>query len=84
MILVFYSWTALSGVSESAVAMGITDDRGRVLAERPTNAAPFATLVAQIPVVHHDTLYSKWGDWFAWVCIAIFVATLATSRRKRS
>jgi len=64
--------------------LSITDDRGRVLAERPTNAAPFATLVAQIPVVHHDTLYSKWGDWFAWVCIAIFVATLATSRRKRS
>ena len=31
MILVFYSWTALSGVSESAVAMGITDDRARAM-----------------------------------------------------
>lgn len=64
--------------------LSITDDRGRVLAERPTNAAPFAALVAEIPVVHHATLYSKWGDWFAWVCIAIFLTTLVTSRRKRS
>ena len=31
MILVFYAWTALSGVSGSAVAMGITDDRARAM-----------------------------------------------------
>ena len=29
--MVFYSWTALSGVSGSSVAMGITDDRGRAM-----------------------------------------------------
>jgi hypothetical protein len=31
MILIFYSWTALSGASGSSVAMGITDDRGRAM-----------------------------------------------------
>jgi hypothetical protein len=31
MNLVFYSWTALRGVSGSSVAMGITDDRGRAM-----------------------------------------------------
>jgi hypothetical protein len=31
MILIFYSWTALSGASGSPVAMGITDDRGRAM-----------------------------------------------------
>jgi len=31
MILVFYAWTALSGVSGSSVAMGITDDRARAM-----------------------------------------------------
>jgi len=31
MILVFYSWTALSGASGSPVAMGITDDRARAM-----------------------------------------------------
>ena len=29
--MIFYSWTALSGTSESCVAMGITDDRGRAM-----------------------------------------------------
>ena len=29
--MIFYSWTALSGSSGSAVAMGITDDRGRAM-----------------------------------------------------
>ena len=31
MIVVFYSWTALSGVSGSSVAMGISDDRTRAM-----------------------------------------------------
>ena len=31
MIVVFYSWTALSGISGSSVAMGITDDRARAM-----------------------------------------------------
>ena len=31
MILVFYSWTALSDASGSSVAMGITDDRARAM-----------------------------------------------------
>jgi hypothetical protein len=31
MMMIFYSWTALSGTSESSVAMGITDDRGRAM-----------------------------------------------------
>jgi hypothetical protein len=30
-VMIFYSWTALSGSSGSSVAMGITDDRGRAM-----------------------------------------------------
>jgi hypothetical protein len=31
-VMIFYSWTALSGTSrESSVAMGITDDRGKAM-----------------------------------------------------
>ncbi|HYA62946.1 MAG TPA: hypothetical protein VED66_07060 [Candidatus Sulfotelmatobacter sp.] len=59
----------------------ISDDRGRVLAERSTNSAPFATLVATIPVTHHVTLYSRWGDWFAWLCILLFLASFFLARR---
>lgn len=30
-VMIFYSWTALSGTSELSVAMGITDDRARAM-----------------------------------------------------
>jgi apolipoprotein N-acyltransferase len=42
----------------------VTDDRGHVLAERVTSAAPFATLVATVPVVNQPTLYDHTGNWF--------------------
>jgi apolipoprotein N-acyltransferase len=42
----------------------VTDDRGRVLAERSSGAAPFATLVASVPVVNERTLYDRTGNWF--------------------
>jgi apolipoprotein N-acyltransferase len=44
----------------------------------------FAVLLTEIPAVHHTTLYSQWGDWFAWLCIAIFLTALVTSRRKHA
>ncbi len=31
MILVFYSWTAFSGMAGATIAMGITDDRARAM-----------------------------------------------------
>ena len=48
-----------------------TDDRGRVLAEQNTMFLPFATVVTSVPVHHDVTLYSRWGDWFAWLNIAL-------------
>jgi apolipoprotein N-acyltransferase len=47
-----------------------TDDRGHVLAEQNTMLLPFATVVTSVPVHHDVTLYSKLGDWFAWLNIA--------------
>ncbi|HTW46371.1 MAG TPA: nitrilase-related carbon-nitrogen hydrolase [Acidobacteriaceae bacterium] len=42
----------------------VSDDRGHVLAERATSAAPFATLVASLPVANQPTLYDRCGNWF--------------------
>jgi apolipoprotein N-acyltransferase len=50
----------------------ISDDRGRILAERYTNSQPFVTLLAELPVEHDSTLYSRWGNWFAWLCVLLF------------
>jgi apolipoprotein N-acyltransferase len=54
----------------------VTDNRGRVLAERVTGDAPFATLLASVPVLHETTLYARWGDWFAWLNLAILAIAL--------
>ncbi|MGA8159706.1 MAG: nitrilase-related carbon-nitrogen hydrolase [Acidobacteriaceae bacterium] len=49
----------------------VADDRGRVIAETPSDAAPFATLLAVVPAGHQGTLYQAWGDWFAWFAMAL-------------
>ena len=51
----------------------VSDDRGRILAEARSDAAPFVTLVADTPATHHTTLYERGGDWFAWLSVEIFV-----------
>jgi apolipoprotein N-acyltransferase len=55
----------------------VSDDRGRILAETQSDSAPFASLVTDVPTVHHVTLYLLWGDWFAWLAMATFVFALA-------
>jgi apolipoprotein N-acyltransferase len=53
-----------------------TDDRGRILAERGSLTAPFATVIATVPVRHDATIYSRFGDWFAWLDIVVFIILL--------
>jgi apolipoprotein N-acyltransferase len=53
-----------------------TDDRGRVIAERDTGFTPFATVIATVPVRHDATIYSRFGDWFAWLDLALLIALL--------
>jgi apolipoprotein N-acyltransferase len=48
----------------------VSDDRGRILAEARSDAAPFSTLITDLPVEHDTTLYRRLGDWFAWLMIA--------------
>jgi apolipoprotein N-acyltransferase len=54
----------------------VSDNRGRILAEKRSNSAPFATLIADVPATHETTLYLLLGDWFAWLTLAIFAFAL--------
>ena len=55
----------------------VSDDRGRILAEKPTRSdGTLVTMLAAVPVRHDSTLYQKWGDWFAWVDIIALVVLL--------
>jgi apolipoprotein N-acyltransferase len=54
----------------------VSDNRGRILAEARSHSAPFATLLAEVPVVHSPTLYLLLGDWFAWFVVALLFFAL--------
>jgi apolipoprotein N-acyltransferase len=62
----------------------ISDGRGRVLAEKPSNAAPITTLLATPSVRHDETLYVRYGDWFGWSCVAALFLSLASVWRRAS
>lgn len=60
----------------------VSDNRGRILAETQSNSAPFATLLADIPAVHDNTLYLLLGDWFAWLTLAVLAFALVRLSRR--
>ena len=62
--------------------LSISDDRGQVLAERSSSSAPFASLVAPVPVQHENTIYARFGDWFGWFNTALLVLLVATAVRR--
>lgn len=65
-----------------------SDRYGRVVARRPSAAWPGSSLVADVPLgPASPTLYSRIGDAFGWICVAIAVFTLwssSSSRRRAS
>ena len=61
----------------------VSDDRGRVLAEQDAATVRFATLIAAAPVRHDNTLYTRWGDWFAWLNVALLVGIVVSPLSKR-
>lgn len=68
----------------------LSDDRGRVLAEA-SSVERDAQLVGELPLRNTHTLYGRWGDWFAWLCVAGFALVLlralqrgATTRTENS
>ncbi|HEY8997911.1 MAG TPA: nitrilase-related carbon-nitrogen hydrolase [Edaphobacter sp.] len=54
----------------------VSDWRGRIVAERPSDAAEFATLVTDVSDEHHWTVYQVLGDWFAWASVALLIVVL--------
>ncbi|HET7924981.1 MAG TPA: hypothetical protein VFL30_08785, partial [Rhodanobacteraceae bacterium] len=77
------------GVARAAKggSLYVSDNRGRILAETKSDAAPFATLLATVPDTHEPTLYLRFGDWFAWLAcalLALAIAHLFVRRERRS
>jgi len=54
----------------------VSDNRGRILGEKRSNSATFATLLADVPEAHDATIYLMLGDWFAWLTLAALAFSL--------
>ena len=60
----------------------VSDDRGRILGEVKSDAAPFSSLLVTVPQSHDKTLYLALGDWFAWVTVMLLVFCLVELTRR--
>jgi len=54
------------------------DARGTLVAQ--TRKFTRETLVRDVRLVRVPSLYSKWGEWFAWLCIATSLLLLASAK----
>ena len=55
----------------------LSDNRGRILAEAATMPGRFQSITGKVNVLRGVTFYTRTGDWFAWLCIAMFIVLLA-------
>jgi apolipoprotein N-acyltransferase len=55
----------------------LSDNRGRILAEAATAPDRFVSVTGKVNVSREETFYTRAGDWFAWLCVAVFVSLLA-------
>ena len=63
--------------------MTLSDNRGRILDEAPSAFGRFASVDGDVTVAHQRTLYAKFGDWFAWFNLGLFVVLFASRVLKR-
>jgi apolipoprotein N-acyltransferase len=78
----------MSVVRQAEYGLSIAvDPYGRVLAQTDFFGATDRTLVAQVPVKHVATVYTLFGHYFEWVCLAGFLVLAAralVTRRQTS
>jgi apolipoprotein N-acyltransferase len=63
----------------------LSEPSGRVVSQAATGlATPFVSVTGRLAMPTGGTLYTRWGDWFAWLCLAFVAgAVIVTSRTRR-
>ncbi len=62
--------------SASQGLLSVTSPRGQLLAKRNTCKSGMSLLLANVPVASGRSFYSKYGDWFGWFTLGLFVILL--------
>jgi apolipoprotein N-acyltransferase len=60
----------------------LTDANGRIVAETTAPANAPAVLIGELRPGRDHTLYTAWGDWFAWLCGLVALAGLLLLRSR--
>ena len=60
----------------------VSDNRGRILLEKPGSFSGMVSVEALVPVAHATTLYARWGEWFPVLCMPAFLYCLIACFRK--
>lgn len=69
--------------SDRTGTLMIADGHGRVLADAHTGGpGPFTTIIADLPTGPGATPYTHFGDWFAWLSLAVALGGLVTTLRR--
>ncbi|WP_194906714.1 nitrilase-related carbon-nitrogen hydrolase [Catenulispora rubra] len=60
-------------------ALTVSDPYGRMTAEARTSGTSMVSVTAWLPSPASSTLYTRFGDWFAWTCVVLFLAGIAVA-----
>lgn len=60
----------------------LSDQYGRVVSQVAAPSGSAATLTGELRPGIAGTLYTRWGDWFGWLCCLFTVAGLVSLRRR--
>jgi apolipoprotein N-acyltransferase len=59
----------------------VSDAQGRIVAERSSSEAADVLVAAVVTVSPGGTFYTRNGDWFAWLCIAVVFVSIVGRQR---
>jgi apolipoprotein N-acyltransferase len=68
---------ALARSSRSGL-LTLSDNRGRIIAEAATMPDRFVSISGNVNVTRAATFYTRTGDWFAWLCVTMFIVLLGS------
>lgn len=77
---------ARTGITVNAVAPGpsASDAYGHLLAFYQSSLTQPVIVMAPLIIGKSNTLYNKWGNWFAWVCFLLTIVFALLERLKKN
>jgi len=59
----------------------LSDNRGRIVGEAATVPGRFVSVTGKVNVAREEAVYTRTGDWFAWLCVSAFIVLAARAIR---